>query len=598
MEDNLAIDSANGAVTLKYYSTKVDTDADADSASYLDFDGYLKLMVAQMSNQDFNDPMSDSEFIQQMASYSMMEAISQMTEQTQISYAASLVGKAVTVNDGSNFDTGVVESVIISDGKYQLLVNGTKYDSDKVTDIVDTNTYNTISKVIGMNGTVKDSELGEYTGKITNIIVKGGEGYAVINNRLYAFSEISNISPDTSSDDSDETDTDNTVTEGNTDNTAADGGAGSTVTDDTSAQTEAAANSGAVSYASVADSQASMFLAEDGYDYNNALNDYANEKLAQYYNAIENDEELAEEYYFEGAKDEEEDESFTEVLGGYLSPMERAQAAQRSAVLGSDGYYTTEVEDVSSMLSGVNDHSDEKGFTVRDSSAMSSADDEDDEELLIEEEDIDLSSIAASGTDTESGQITSYMTSSKNPDRGLTEIYEGPGVDLGVTVGSNSAYTQWPTEYRAFQNKYPAEAALANELGTKMCDIRFIHNTDINSVINTDTVLGCTVSGKRFTDIGFSGKGKLGEVVTWADGSQRVEIISSSGSTWYTTTGNYTLDEICDFSTNFNIADKLTIFEKVIRAAAKEYTAEEQAILDSYSNAWAQHAYYNSDTLL
>lgn len=593
MEENLAIDSANGAVTLKYYSTKVNTDADADSAGYLDFDGYLQLMVAQMSNQDFNDPMSDSEFIQQMASYSMMEAISKMTEQTQVSYAASLVGKAVTVNDGSNVDTGVVESVIISDGKYQLLVNGSKYDSDKVTDIVDTNTYNTLSKVIGMNGTVKDSDLGEYTGKITNIIVKGGEGYAVINNRLYAFSEISNITADTESDASDETGSD---TENGSDNTVTDDAADSTVTDDTAAQTETAANAGAAQYASVSDSQASMFLAEDGYDYSNAINNYAEAKLAEYYSSIENEDE-EEEYYYEELEDDEE-ESFDEVLGDYLSPMERAQAAQRTAVLGSDGYYTTEVEDVSS-LSAINDHSDEKGITVRESTAMSSADNVDDEELLIEEEDdIDLSSIAASGSDSESGQISSYMTSSLNPDRGLTEIYEDPGVQLGVTVGSNSAYEQWPLDYRAFQNKYPAEAALANELGTKMCDIRFIHNTDINSVINTDTILGSTVSGKYFTDIGFSGKGKLGEVVTWADGSQRVEIISSSGSTWYTTTGNYTLDEICDFSTNFNIADKLTIFEKVIRAAAKEYTAEEQAILDSYSNAWAKHAYYNSDTLL
>lgn len=592
MAEDLSINSADGAVTLKYYSTKVDTDADADSASYLDFDGYLKLMVAQMSNQDFNDPMSDSEFIQQMASYSMMEAISQMNEQSQISYAASLVGKAVTVSDGSNVETGLVESVIISDGKYQLLINGSKYDSDKVTDIVDTNTYNTLMKVIGMNGTVKDSDLGEYTGKITNIIVKGGEGYAVINNRLYAFSEISNIAPDSTEDSSEDSESgsDNSVNEGET---AAEGGADNAVSsDDTAAQTETAANAGAVQYASVSDSQASMFLSEDGYDYSSAIN----AKLAKYYGSAESEEEdIEEEYYTE--EYEEEEEGVSDILGDYLSPAERAQAAQRSAVLGSDGYYTTEVDDVSSMLSGVNGPSDEKGITVRDSTAMSSADDVDDEELFIEEEDEVLTDIE-SGAENGSGQISSYMTSSLNPDRGLTEIYEDPGVQLGVTVGSNSAYDQWPPAYRAFQNNYPAEAALANQLGTKMCDIRFIHNTDINSVINTDTILGRTVSGKYFTDIGFSGKGKLGEVVTWADGTQRVEIISSSGSTWYTTSGRFTLDEICDFSTNFNIADQLTIFEKVIRAAAKENTPEEQAILDNYSNAWAQYSYYNADTLL
>lgn len=586
MAEDLSINSANGAVTLKYYSTKVDTDADADSAGYLDFDGYLKLMVAQMSNQDFNDPMSDSEFIQQMASYSMMETIGKLNEQSQISYASSLVGKAVTVNDGSNVETGIVESVIIGDGKYQLLINGAKYDSDKVTDIVDAGTYNTLSKLIGMNGTVKDKELGEYTGKITNILIRSGEGFAVINNRLYPFSEI-NISSDSgsSSESGEASGTEN----------AGESGENAPVTDNSSAEAETAANSGAVQSAQVSASGASMFLGEDGYD-TTAIDEYAQQKLDEYYGSIQEDEETedVEEY-----PDDEEEENFSDVLTDYMSPMERASAAQRSAVLGDDGFYATKVEDAASSFSGVNNHSDEEGVTVRASTAKSNSDDED--VISISEDDESVLAdygMASAVANAESGRVSSDMTSSLNPTRKASDFTEDPGVPVGITVGSNSSYDQWPPAYRAFQDQYPAEAALANEYGTKMCDIRFIHNTDITSVINTDTVLGSTVSGKYFTDLGYAGMGKLGEVVTWADGTQRVEIIGRNGSTWYTTSGRFTLDEICDFSVNFKLGGELTVFEKVIRAAAREYTPEEQAILDSYNTAWAQHAYYNSATLL
>ena len=139
---------------------------------------------------------------------------------------------------------------------------------------------------------------------------------------------------------------------------------------------------------------------------------------------------------------------------------------------------------------------------------------------------------------------------------------------------------------RKFASEYPEEARIADQYHTKMYDIRYINNHNITSRIRKG-VVGYTASGKGFTEIGFSGKGMLGEVITWADGTQRVEVISSGGSQWYTTTGRYTLDEICNFDGSFNLADKLTIFEKVIRAASEERSPEEQAALDKWSSYYA-----------
>ena len=90
-----SVTSSNLAATGVYskYNTKaIDTSDDSRSSSYMNFSDYLEVLAAQMSNQDFNDPMSDSEFLQQMASYSMLESINAMTKQTNINMLPLLSG--------------------------------------------------------------------------------------------------------------------------------------------------------------------------------------------------------------------------------------------------------------------------------------------------------------------------------------------------------------------------------------------------------------------------------------------------------------------------------------------------------------------------
>ena len=134
----------------KYNNNSVETVDKDDTSGYLDFEGYLTLLSAQMKNQDFNNAMSDSEFIQQMASYSMMEAISQMNKQSQLTYSASLIGKAVTVTDEQGKpDTGIVEAVTMTSKGCSLLVNGNQYESSKITDVVDGDIYTKLNLFTG-----------------------------------------------------------------------------------------------------------------------------------------------------------------------------------------------------------------------------------------------------------------------------------------------------------------------------------------------------------------------------------------------------------------------------------------------------------------
>jgi flagellar basal-body rod modification protein FlgD len=110
-----------------------DTGTKGASSGTLDKDGFLKLFVAQLQHQDPSSPMDTTQSMEQMASFSMVEQITNMASQnTQIaktlatSSAVGLIGRTVTYLDSSGqTQTGKVESVATSkDGLSSLTVAG------------------------------------------------------------------------------------------------------------------------------------------------------------------------------------------------------------------------------------------------------------------------------------------------------------------------------------------------------------------------------------------------------------------------------------------------------------------------------------------
>ena len=91
---------------------------------------FLKLLVAQMSQQDPMNPMKDSEFIAQMAQFSALEQAKTTQQDMSSLRASSLLGQTVDVADAaeeSGYRTGVVTAVKVEKGVPQLIVNGNKY---------------------------------------------------------------------------------------------------------------------------------------------------------------------------------------------------------------------------------------------------------------------------------------------------------------------------------------------------------------------------------------------------------------------------------------------------------------------------------------
>ncbi len=93
---------------------------------------FLKLLVAQLQNQDPMKPMEDKEFISQMAQLNTVEQITNMNNQlTQflafeaISQAGAMIGKAIEASpSGGALITGVVQEIRLEQGKPVLIVNG------------------------------------------------------------------------------------------------------------------------------------------------------------------------------------------------------------------------------------------------------------------------------------------------------------------------------------------------------------------------------------------------------------------------------------------------------------------------------------------
>ncbi len=101
-------------------------------------DEFLKILITQLTNQDPTEPMSDRDFIAQMAQFSTLEQMTNMSTQferlgamLQSGQAFSLLGKTVDVVLGESVVTGKVEE--ITGGDYpQVLVNGAYYDYSNV----------------------------------------------------------------------------------------------------------------------------------------------------------------------------------------------------------------------------------------------------------------------------------------------------------------------------------------------------------------------------------------------------------------------------------------------------------------------------------
>jgi flagellar basal-body rod modification protein FlgD len=102
------------------------------SKTAVDYQSFLKLLIAEMKNQDPTKPMDSTQYVAQLATFSQVEQsvqtntkLDQIMQSSALSQADALIGRSITSADG--LTTGTVASVrLASSGLIAVLQNGTE----------------------------------------------------------------------------------------------------------------------------------------------------------------------------------------------------------------------------------------------------------------------------------------------------------------------------------------------------------------------------------------------------------------------------------------------------------------------------------------
>lgn len=103
-------------------------------------DDFLNLMVAQLRNQDFMNPVDDTQYLTQLAQFTTMQQMTDMANYSKTSYVMSLVGKNVTaakinVSGVLQKETGPVQKVSLVNNEFAIYVNDKRFTMEQIMEI-------------------------------------------------------------------------------------------------------------------------------------------------------------------------------------------------------------------------------------------------------------------------------------------------------------------------------------------------------------------------------------------------------------------------------------------------------------------------------
>jgi flagellar basal-body rod modification protein FlgD len=183
----------------------------------LSMDDFFQLMVAQLQNQDMFSPADNTQFINQMAQFSMVNALMDMQELSNVSYGMSLIGKTATVasiTDAGQMltKTGVIEGVNLFNGQTEVVIGGEAFGVANIMSVGDSQSgfYGSAALtenagLIGMYATVlratEDGGVETVQGIIDTLRLVDNEVCAYIDGKEFSLKEILSLSERSASED-------------------------------------------------------------------------------------------------------------------------------------------------------------------------------------------------------------------------------------------------------------------------------------------------------------------------------------------------------------------------------------------------------------
>jgi flagellar basal-body rod modification protein FlgD len=108
-------------------------------------DEFLKILITQLQNQDPTQPLQDKEFIAQMAQFTSVEQLTNISSEMKlmrqsIGFVSGLIGKSITYSTtdssgASVVKSGIVDSITFKDGNQYANVKGEEISLDKLSKI-------------------------------------------------------------------------------------------------------------------------------------------------------------------------------------------------------------------------------------------------------------------------------------------------------------------------------------------------------------------------------------------------------------------------------------------------------------------------------
>ena len=169
--------------------------------STLSQDDFLKLMITELTNQDFNNTMDTSQMVNQMTQFSNMQAMNEMLSYSRTNYAMSLVGKTVTasrytVSGDLDTTTGKIDKVSLVDDEYVFYIGSKRYTLSQIMTVQDSNSTTTIDPT---KFSISSSDVTESTVKLNwelpteDDLVSAGLRYSVYYTKESDFDSVDDI---------------------------------------------------------------------------------------------------------------------------------------------------------------------------------------------------------------------------------------------------------------------------------------------------------------------------------------------------------------------------------------------------------------------
>ena len=143
MADNISAIVSDGVLqTSTASSVSLSTEKSSDSST-LDKDAFLQLLVAQMKYQDPLEPTDNTEYISQLATFSELEEMQNLSSSMDLQRASGLVGQEVALKitnsatGNTEMVSGFVDYVVYENSKAYLSIDESLYSIDDVYQIVD-----------------------------------------------------------------------------------------------------------------------------------------------------------------------------------------------------------------------------------------------------------------------------------------------------------------------------------------------------------------------------------------------------------------------------------------------------------------------------